>query len=285
MVLTKEDRQEIEDFVREKPRNIQEIAEKVGRSWRTADRYVRKIAEQEGTISTRTFRKGTRGALKVVYWNSEESLYSSQFKERLYTKIESGRDKRDFSPFDIYQCVDEEQRDAFLEQQSEENVHVKHDLAGTLQQAEDQVLIFSGNLSWANLQQEGRDFLDVFEELGERGVSVKFLGKVDVTSVKNAQKLLKLNRRFGEDRLTIRHQEQPLRAFVVDDRLVRFKEIQNPEKYKEEELDRTTYVFYEIYDRDWVEWLTNVFWTLYRGALPARKRIDDLETIHNLEEL
>ncbi|MDY6788560.1 MAG: hypothetical protein SVV03_01215 [Candidatus Nanohaloarchaea archaeon] len=279
MVLTKEDRKKIENFVKEQPRNIQEIADKVGKSWRTADRYVKKIADQEGTISYKTFRKGTRGALKIVYWNYTESVNTSRFKEFLYNKIESGRTKDDFSPFDIYQCVDQEDRSAFLERQGSEDPDLKQDLKGALEKAEDKVLVFSGDLSWANIQQDGKSFLDLFSELGDRGVSIRFLGRVDVASLKNAKKLLDVNKRVGHDALSIRHQEHPLRAFVVDDKLARFKEIKSSENDEEDD----TFVFYEVFDPGWVSWTEKVFWNLYRAGLPAEKRIKDLESIQNLE--
>lgn len=59
-------RKRISDFVYQKPRTVQEIAQFLRVNWRTADRYVEKIAWEEGTLATRTFREGTRGALKVV---------------------------------------------------------------------------------------------------------------------------------------------------------------------------------------------------------------------------
>ena len=93
MLMEKEIVEKINDFVREKPRTIQEIAELIGKSWRTADRYVKEIEEKEGTIGTRTFREGTRGALKVVYWKNLESMGGSAYQELLLKRIELGKDK------------------------------------------------------------------------------------------------------------------------------------------------------------------------------------------------
>ena len=59
----------INDFVYTKPRTIQEIAHLIRKNWRTANNYVDKIAKESGAISVRTFRGGTRGALKIVYWS------------------------------------------------------------------------------------------------------------------------------------------------------------------------------------------------------------------------
>ena len=88
-MLDKKTIKKINDFVFSKPRTIQEIAELIGKNWRTADSYVNKIAE-EGTIAVRTFRGGTKGALKIVYWNINPVQISS-FQERLMKQIEAGR--------------------------------------------------------------------------------------------------------------------------------------------------------------------------------------------------
>ena len=50
----------IENLVSQKPRSIQEIANSIGKNWRTADRYIEEIEKNFGTISTRVFREGTR---------------------------------------------------------------------------------------------------------------------------------------------------------------------------------------------------------------------------------
>jgi hypothetical protein len=52
----------IEDFVRTRPRTVDEIAKLLGKNWRTAASYVDRIAQEQGTIATHTFRGGTRGA-------------------------------------------------------------------------------------------------------------------------------------------------------------------------------------------------------------------------------
>src|SRR3989344_9017902 len=93
----------INDFVYQKPRTIQEIAHLIGKNWRTANSYIEKIEKEQGTLSTRMFREGTRGALKIVFWNSIEKIHSNTFQERLFKQIESSRYKDDFSPLDLYQ--------------------------------------------------------------------------------------------------------------------------------------------------------------------------------------
>ena len=112
MVFDSRIAKKINDFVYQKPRTIQEIALLIGKNWRTADSYVERISQEQGTISTKTFREGTRGALKIAFWNNIEKIHSSSFQERLFKQIESGKGKRDFSPSDIYQYVDKTKKRA-----------------------------------------------------------------------------------------------------------------------------------------------------------------------------
>ncbi|MDY6770372.1 MAG: hypothetical protein SV186_00270, partial [Candidatus Nanohaloarchaea archaeon] len=221
--------------------------------------------------------------LKIVYWNNTDSFNSSKIQEQLLKKIEAGRDKTDFSPFDIYQVADQDKRNAFAERQADENVEAKHDLFDKLRQAQESVKLFSGNLSWANVTHNGEKAGDVFRELGEDGITVKFLGRVDIGSLRNAEQLLDINRGLDTDRIDIRHSEQPLRAFIVDDKFVQFKEMRQPEDGSH--VDDRTYLFYEISDQEWVDWTSKVFWKLYRGGIPADRRIEDLKSIKNVQKL
>ena len=66
-MLTEEIKNKILEFVALKPRSIDEIAKHIGKNWRTANSHVEKIARETGLIATRVFRKGTKGALKIVY--------------------------------------------------------------------------------------------------------------------------------------------------------------------------------------------------------------------------
>lgn len=281
-MLTQEIVKKINDFVYVKPRSIDEIAKHIKKNWRTADRYVQRIAEQQGTLATRTFREGTRGALKIVYWANIEQIHSTSFQEKLFRAIESGRHKQDFSPFDIYQHIDAKKKSAFFEEQEDEAERVVQDLAGLLRNAKKQLLIFSGNLSWSNLVQGKTKILDIFEELAKRNVSIKVLTRVELTGLNNTRKALAVNTRIGRDAVEIRHREQPLRAIIIDDKLAQFKEIKNPADYKKEELKKKTFIFYTIYDRDWIEWVQKVFWNMFATAIPAEKRIKEIMSIQKL---
>ncbi|MFH0869587.1 MAG: hypothetical protein V1866_00840 [archaeon] len=277
----------ISDFVYQKPRSMQEIAHYLQKNWRTADAYVERIIKEQGILSIRTFREGTRGALKIVFWSNIEKIHSSDFQERLFKRIESSKGKDDFSPFDIYQYVDDDKRYAFLEEQSESVISPKQNLIGSLRSTEQQVLIFSGNLSWVNASQGKTKIMDVFEELAERSIPIKILCRVDIESIKKIRMMLEINHKIKKEMIEIRHAEQPFRTFVIDTKLARFKEIrvtEQPEKKKKKSHDnKQPYIFYEIRDSDWVEWVQKVFWNIFRTSIKAEKRIADIETIENIK--
>ena len=66
-MLNNETIKKIENFVYSKPRSVSEVAKHLNKNWRTIDRYVKEIEKEFGTVATRTFRGGTRGALQIVY--------------------------------------------------------------------------------------------------------------------------------------------------------------------------------------------------------------------------
>ncbi|MCD6398295.1 MAG: hypothetical protein J7L08_00035 [Candidatus Aenigmarchaeota archaeon] len=68
----------------------------------------------------------------------------------------------------------------------------------------------------------------------------------------------------------------------MDNKFVQLKEIKDPKDYEKEELSKKTYIFYEIYDKEWVNWLRDVFYKLYRSAVPAQDRLKNMETIQNI---
>ena len=277
-MLTPEIAKKINDFVFLKPRSIDEIASHIKKNWRTANRYIERIAEQQGTIAIRTFREGTRGALKIVYWANIEKIHSSAFQEKLFEQIKSGKRKEDFSPFDIWQHVALKKKSAFLEEQEDESkTAFNKDLPNLFKGTEKQLLIFSGNLSWANLIEE-LNIYKTLEELGKKNVSIKILVRVDVNSLEHVKKFIDLNNKLGKEFIEIRHLQQSLRAFIIDKKIARFKEIRNQDQKKK----KKTWIFYNIYDKDWIEWLQKVFWNLFSSAIPALKRIEEIEKIQRL---
>lgn len=282
-MLELEEVKQIKDFVKQKPRTMNEISQLLDVNWRTADRYVGKIAESSGELAVRTFREGTRGALKVVYWQGLGELAFTDLQQELFEKIAAGRSKTDFSPFEIYQYVDKQKKHAFLEEQEEEAATSLYDFGEALRNAEGEVLFFSGNFSWINLRDERTSLYGLVKELAERGIACKALSRVELGGLENIEKVLALNKTFGKQVIEIRHCYQPLRAVVIDDKLARFKEIKNPADYKNLELRKKTFIFYEIMDKDWVEWLGKVFWRLFNNSVQAEKRIEELHKIRKLK--
>lgn len=277
-MLTAELAQKINDFVAQQPRTIQEISQLINKNWRTTESYVNKIALEQGCLATRTFRGGTRGALKIVYWNLIAKNQST-FQEMLFNKIIHAKTKLDFSPFDIYQYIDEEKRSCFLEEQ-EGNINVHHQIIETMASAEKEVLIFSGDLSWSEAQQQGIPLLKAYEVLVKKGVPIKVIGNIDLNSLPKVQKITQINHQLGKELIEIRHCKQPLRAFIVDDQMVRIKE-----KYFLEKKATEQYLFYSITDEQWIKWMQRVFWHFYSTAISAEKRIKDLKTVKEIKKL
>ncbi len=279
MALDRETIKKINDFVYLKPRTIEEIACLLGKNWRTADRYVEAIAKETGSIAVRTFRKGTRGALKIAYWNNLEKIHSSEIQEKLFRRLETGK-KTDFSPFDIYQHVDDDKRKAVVFRVRRN--HEKDKIRDCLKSAERQVLSFSGNLSWIN-EKEGKEALiDTIRNLAKRNISIKVLSRVSIDSMKNVSRLLSINDELGKRVIEIRHAEQPLRGFVIDDALVRLREFIDHANYDNHEIEESVLLFYEIYDPEWIEWMKKIFWHIFRTSMPAEKRMRDLSSIMNI---
>ena len=280
MVLDSSTIKKINDFVYQKPRTIQEIASLINKNWRTANSYTETISKEQGTISIRTFRGGTRGALKVVFWNNIEKIHSTSFQERLFKQIESGRQKIDFSPSEIYQHVDEDKRKAFFytqkEVETEENFKRFRNL---LHQAEHQILFFSGNLTFSTLKDHDETIVNILEDLAKKKVNIKILTRVEVPGLNYVQNLLDLNEKLGREVIEIRHCFQPLRATIVDNKVVNFKETKYPPREQPHELPEVTHLSYNIYDSEWIEWLQKVFWNLFSVSIDSKRRINDFKTI------
>ncbi len=284
-MLTKETERKILHFVQKQPCSIQEIAKHTGKNWRTAENYVNKIIKENGAVSIRTFREGTRGALKIVYYNSRESINASEFQERLFQRIKIGSRKQDFSPLDLYNYVSEDKRSARCGSYTVSNELFNQDLVSFLRSAENQVLIFTGNCSFVSLQEKGISIFSIFQELAQRGVEIKVLTRVDFSSLRNLQQLLSINFGLGKEIIEIRHCEQPLRGFIVDESSLRLKEDLDPKDYAHGELPpNTRVVLYDIRDKEWVTWARDLFFSLFRSSISGQKRIKDLNSIRKQEK-
>jgi len=269
----------IEEFVYAKPRSIQEIAACIEKNWRTADRYVDEIEKNLGTLSTRVFRGGTRGALKIVYWSSVEKVSHSIFQERLEKDILTLKKKEDFSAFDIYQYVPEKSR-SFSVQNIDEGTDEGNleNFGELILGAKKQILFFSGNLSFINGKCKKGALYNIFEELVKRKVSIKVICRVGLNGKENVEKVLALNSKYGRELIEVRYCIQPLRGFIVDGKFASLKEIKLPTK-KANELKKPILIFYSISDKSWVEWLSGLFWKQFSNSMDANKRLEQLKAI------
>lgn len=277
-MLSSEVIKKIEEFVYKKPRSVQEISNHIGKNWRTVDRYIQEIKENFGTLDIRIFRGGTRGALKIVYWASLDKMGSSVFQEKLANEIKTLKRKEDFSAFDIYQHVENKNKTASLKQTEEEAKTNLKELREILNRAESQLLAFSGNLSWINLEDGNIKIFEKLEELVKKGINIKLLCRVDLVSLDNIEKLLSLNHKYGKEVIEIHHCEQPLRALIIDNKIMRLKEVKEPTG-KINELNKKIYLFYTIKDKDWVEWVGKIFWNLFSNSIDSKKRITELRNL------
>ncbi len=278
-MLSTEIIKKIEDFVYSKPRSIQEIAEYIKKNWRTADRYVQEIEKNFGTISTKVFREGTRGALKIVYWASVEKVSHSVFQQQLEEQIMAGRTKYDFSGFDIFQHVPEKNKTAWTKKGEDEvKAGRLEDFEELLLQAKKQILFFSGNLSFINFNDGKVDIFKVLENLVKKGISIKVISRVDLAGIENVKKLLSLNFKYGKEIIEIHHRAQPLRVTVIDNKLFNIKEIKEPTG-REHELKKKTFVFYTIKDKEWVEWISRIFWKMFSSSVRAEKRLEEMNKL------
>ncbi len=278
-MLRNEEIKKIEDFVYTKPRAIQEIAEHLDVSWRTADRYIQEIQTNFGTITTRVFREGTRGALKIVYWASVDKISNNIFQEELEQEILRGRTKEDFSGFDIYQHASEKNKKAQIKHgENEEKAGNLEEFETMLNQAKKQILFFSGNLSFINLKNKNVDVFKILENLVKRGISMKILCRIDLAGKENIEKLLSLNFKYGKELIEIHHKEHPLRATVIDNTLLNLKEILEPTG-REKELNKKVFIFYTIKDKEWIEWISKVFWKIFSQTINASKRLNEMKGI------
>lgn len=270
----------IEEFVSVKPRSIQEIANLLQKSWRTADRYVTEIEKDFGTISTKTFRKGTRGALKIVYWTGLEKAKDSVFQQQLREQIMIGKTKRDFAAFDIFQYIQKKDKKGWSRTGKQEAELGKLKKFETLlKSAKKQILFFSGNLSFINYEDGVIKVFDVLEELVKKGIEIKVVCRVDFVGRENVEKLLNLNYKYGKELVKIRHREQPLRVTIIDNKCFNAKEVKDPTG-RNYELNKKLFIFYDINNKEWTEWLSKIFWEMFNKSIDAKKRLEEMDNLN-----
>ncbi|MFH1589757.1 MAG: hypothetical protein ABIB43_04290 [archaeon] len=275
-MLTQKDIDKIIKFVKQEPCTVQDVSKLIKRSWVTTDSYLKKIQDNTGLISIKTFRKGSQGALKIVYYNQTDMGVGDDLKDELLGRIKVAKRKTDFEFFDIFQLVSDDKKEVFFEEYESESDPYKQDLVSFLRRAQHTLYIFSGNLSFINLVEDKTKMIDVFHELVKRKVVIKILCRVNISSMNNFAKLSTLINKYPEF-IEIKHSFQPLRGFVVDDSFARFKSEELLKDYRLGELNKNTRIFYEVYDKDWISWFQKVFWSIYRFSTEYSVRMKQLK--------
>lgn len=90
--------------------------------------------------------------------------------------------------------------------------------------------------------------------------------------------MLAINRKLGKEAIEIKHRKQPLRATIIDNKLINIKE-EHLATGRKSELDIITFIFYTITDKKWIEWLTRIFWKMFNNSIGAEKRLEELNKI------
>lgn len=276
-------RRKILDIVHARPRAIAEIALEIKKNWRTADRYVDTLVEED-LLKIHVFRKGGRGSLKIAYWPTSITETPSAVKNFLLTNIMNAKRKENFSPLDILQHVNKSQRKA--SHLSPEFYHSGGNVESffnSLKSAEKRILFFSGNLTFTKMGGRYQDQLDLIEKKVKEGVEILILSRVDVTNKEVVSDLLEINKKGYKGRIEIRYAFQPLRCTVIDERLFYIKEsfFSQYAGYKEDgewSWEKGEYI-YTITDKEWVDWMIDVFWHIWRGSVDAKLRLDVLDYI------
>lgn len=284
MVLEQQTIEKIKEMVYQKPRSVNELAEALDKSWKTVDRYIEEIMLKTGTIKTETFRGGTRGALKIVYWNNTEKVHSTDVQENLFKQIELGIDKHDFSPFEIYQYVDSSKRKGHYEIIDNEKSY-DYDIGSLIpyfEKAEKEILIFAGNLAFIHLQHKKKKLIRYLEDCIKRKVVIKIITNINLIDLQNVEEVLSLNSGLKEPLILVKHGITPLRAYVFDNFIIKFGEIQKGFG-KQGQIDKAIAIYYAITDKDWIEWMQKIFWKKFQMCIPANKRIENLDTLKKVK--
>ena len=282
MVLNIETIKQIEDFIRQMPRTVDEVAKSLGVSWRTADRYIGEIVASKGTIAVRVFRGGTRGALKIVYWTATEIPPFTYLQDELWKKIEAGRTKDDFFPLEVYQYVDEKKRKGYGKKKTKKFFYSDRHINDLFMSAEKQILFFSGNATFINYIEDGKKVMNTIEKVAKKGVEIKVICKVGVAGLENIEKLLSINKAVGKEMIEVRHILQPIRGYIIDNKICKLKEVLRPDPKRDEILKEEIMMDYEIYDADWIDWLKKVWWKLYQKGVPVTRRLETLKSIKGI---
>ncbi len=206
-------------------------------------------------------------------------------QKRLERDLHKGVSKKDFSPFDIYQFIEGDNKEAFLEEQYEEGKTVAQDVVGLLLSAHKEVYIFAGKFSWSKLVRKGIKIIDVLEGLAKKGVKIRVVAGIHLHSMENIEKVLALNKKLPKENwIEVRHTFHSLRGIIIDDKIMRLKEVKNPSDFGNgNKKKKKTFIFYTIFDKVWISWLKRVFMDYFKAGDYAGARIRELKKIEEVK--
>ncbi len=253
--------EKIVSFVKEEPKTIQEISFFINKSWVTTEKYVKEIIDKTNSLGIKHFRKGTKAALKIVYYKLFEN--TDTLKKSLQERILNSPLKNFFDFFEIFQFVDDNKKRLDLKKP-----FIK--LEDFFLQANNELIIYSGNLSFLN-----KKVLSILESLLQKRVYIKILSRVEYADIKNFKKIEYLLKKYPN--IEVRHSRQPLRGYIVDGKKALFKTVFDPKYYKNEELEKETTLFYYLEDEKWISFLKNTFFILWKSSINSEFRIMQLE--------
>lgn len=255
------------EFVATEPKSIQEVARCIEKSWKTADKYLNELKETNPELQIKVFRKGSHGALKVAYLKSTMKKSGDQVRDKLFNDYLVGKVKDDFDVMDFFMQVNSDKKEMFIEEYKESDISKKQDLIKHLKDCKRTLYVFSGNLSWINIKENGVLMLDILDDLIERGVKIKVLCRIDAASIRNIHKIKSLDKKHNTNLIEVHHQRHPLRGFIFDDTMLRLKEEIRPGRYKKGEIDNNLRIFYDVYENEWINWLKNIFYYSFNNAM------------------
>ena len=280
-MLTLDTKKKLLDSISKAPCSIQELAFELDKNWRTVDGYIAKLVD-EGLVKIKEFKKGSRVSFKIVFMQPDINHNISNVQKEILAQIDTGQRSQDFSSLNLVQYIDDKNIKAYYSAINLSIDKITYDLNNFLNKAQSTILMFSGDLSWVDLHTKKSSIIETLKELAKQKINIKILARVDLTTKKRIEKLMRINTELGFNTIEIRHKEHPLRCFIIDGKTVRLKEPAF-ESIKGK-LEKVGTYFYEFSDIEWSNWLEKVFWNKFRTSVSAEKRLELLDNIEKLKK-
>ncbi len=277
MKLSEDEIKTILERVKETPQTVNDIAHLIDRSWVTTEKYLHELRDTTGLINLKTFREGTQGALKIVYFTPTPFSIGDEVKQSLSQQILAGKQKDDFDFMDVFQFIPENQKHSFTRTIPEEQHMSSVEMVKKL--AQKKLFYFSGNMSFVSTSYPGKEsVIDMMEKQLSLGVQIKILCRVSLSSLSNIESISNLLIKYPQQ-FEIRHRYHPLRGMIIDDSFARFKSWEEKDKFRPGELNESTRIYYEITSPEWIAWMESVFWQMWRSSIPYDQRIKEIQRI------